>query len=500
MNMVNKDSSSLYDCAIIGYGPSGATLANLLGLCGLKVIVLEREAEIYQLPRAVHFDDETMRVFQTVGITEELSKKIRVNLGMRFVDPAGNLLLDWPRPQVIGPNGWYASYRFHQPDLEQILRKSLSRFENIDPRVNAEVFSVKEQSDRVEVNFKDLNSGTTYLVNTKYVVGCDGARSFLRDCMKTEMENLGFNERWLVIDVFLKKEMPELGDHTIQYCNPKRPATYCRSPGIRRRWEIKLHDHEDEQKVTNPENVWEFLKDWIKPNEAEIERKAVYTFSSAIAKKWKSGRMLLAGDAAHLTPPFMGQGMCSGIRDVANLAWKIALCSKENKEDSLLESYQHERSPHVKAYIETAIQLGGLINRAESAKALRAALPGQDGSSRMESIAPKLGESLKAGSSEHRGRLFPQLRLSDNRLMDDVIGYSPALLIKEDIKFYNLNLPTGLIVISSESEKEVSACLQYMGTEAVLIRPDRYILGTAKTKEDLNNLLSFPMPSPILGK
>ena len=138
MNMVNKDSSSLYDCTIIGYGPTGATLANLLGLCGLKVIVIEREAQIYQLPRAVHFDDETMRVFQTVGITEELSKKIRVNLGMRFVDPAGKLLLDWPRPQVIGPNGWYASYRFHQPDLEQILRKSLSRFENIDPRVNAE--------------------------------------------------------------------------------------------------------------------------------------------------------------------------------------------------------------------------------------------------------------------------------------------------------------------------------------------------------------------------
>ncbi len=294
--------------------------------------------------------------------------------------------------------------------------------------------------------------------------------------------------------------MPELGDHTVQFCNPKRPTTYCRSPGDRRRWEIKLQDHEDENEITNLENVWELLKTWITSNDAEIERKAVYTFSSSIAKKWKLGRLLLAGDAAHLTPPFMGQGMCAGIRDVANLAWKIALCSKDAKDDSLLHSYQSERSPHVKAYIETAIHLGGLINRADNTKALKAALPNQDGSARMKSIAPKIGESLKAGSSEHRGKLFPQLRLSDSRLMDDASGYSPVLLIKEDINSYNLNLPTGLIVISSESEKEVTACLQNMGTDAVLIRPDRYILGTAKTKEELNDLLSFPMPSPLHRK
>ncbi|HJO46409.1 MAG TPA: bifunctional 3-(3-hydroxy-phenyl)propionate/3-hydroxycinnamic acid hydroxylase [SAR324 cluster bacterium] len=498
--MIHKANSSLYDCIIIGYGPTGATLANLLGLCGLKVMVLEREAQAYHLPRAVHFDDETMRVFQTVGIAEELSKKIRVNIGMRFVDPEGTLLLDWPRPQEIGPHGWYASYRFHQPDLEHILRKALGRYENVETRSNSEVFSVKDQDDNAIVYFKDLTTGKKDSVNTKYVVGCDGARSFLRYCMETEMENLGFNERWLVIDALLKKPMPELGDHTVQFCNPKRPTTYCRSPGDRRRWEIKLQDHEDENEITNLENVWELLKTWITSNDAEIERKAVYTFSSSIAKKWKLGRLLLAGDAAHLTPPFMGQGMCAGIRDVANLAWKIALCSKDAKDDSLLHSYQSERSPHVKAYIETAIHLGGLINRADNTKALKAALPNQDGSARMKSIAPKIGESLKAGSSEHRGKLFPQLRLSDSRLMDDASGYSPVLLIKEDINSYNLNLPTGLIVISSESEKEVTACLQNMGTDAVLIRPDRYILGTAKTKEELNDLLSFPMPSPLHRK
>ena len=166
--MIHKENSSFYDCIIIGYGPTGATLANLLGLCGLKVMVLEREAQVYHLPRAVHFDDETMRVFQTVGIAEELSKKIRVNLGMRFVNPEGKLLLDWPRPQEIGPNGWYASYRFHQPDLEHILRMSLSCYENVETRSNSEVFSVKDQEDKAIVYFKDLTTGTKNSVNTKY--------------------------------------------------------------------------------------------------------------------------------------------------------------------------------------------------------------------------------------------------------------------------------------------------------------------------------------------
>ena len=169
--MIHKENSSLYDCIIIGYGPTGATLANLLGLCGLKVMVLERETQAYHLPRAVHFDDETMRVFQTVGIAEELSKKIRVNLGMRFVDPEGKLLLDWPRPQEIGPHGWYASYRFHQPDLEHILRKSLGRYEHVETRSNSEVFSVKDQDDNAIVYFKDLTTGKKNSVNTKYVVG-----------------------------------------------------------------------------------------------------------------------------------------------------------------------------------------------------------------------------------------------------------------------------------------------------------------------------------------
>ncbi len=492
--------TKFYDTVIIGYGPTGATLVNLLGLCGLNVLVLERSAQLYQLPRAVHFDDETMRVFQTIGIADELTKLIRINLGMRFVDPQGKLLLDWPRPQGIGPNRWHASYRFHQPDLERVLRKATEHNETLEIHSSAEVFFAHDQGDKVEVRYKDLKTGQIHIVNTKYAVGCDGANSIMRQFIGTEMNDLGFQERWLVIDVLLKTPMPELGDHTIQYCNPKRPATYCRNPGKRRRWEIRLMDYEDETEATKEENVWAMLKNWISPNEANLERKVVYTFLSAIAEKWRSGRLLLAGDAAHLTPPFMGQGLCAGIRDVANLAWKLALCSKGEMDDSLLDTYHSERYPHVKAYIETAIQLGGLINNLDSAEALKTAFPKANGSARMESIAPRLGDGLKAGSSAHRGKLFPQLKLTGSLLMDDVIGYSPVLMIRNHFLNCNHQISTNSNVISAISEPEVEACLEELDTNAVLVRPDRYVLGTAKTEKELNELLAFKLPPPMSAK
>ena len=259
--MTSKSNSpNHYDAVIVGYGPTGACLANLLGLCGLKTLVLEREAAAYHLPRAVHFDDECMRVFQTVGITDDLVKSIRVNVGMQFVDAQGNLLLDWPRPQEIGPNGWHASYRFHQPDLEDILRKAVERFDNVSVRSRADVSLVRDHGDVAEVQYEDLTTGDLRSVRSKYVIGCDGARSTIRDFMDTGMEDLGFNERWLVIDVILNRPKPELGDYSIQYCNPQRPATYCRSPGNRRRWEITVLDHEIDDEITKTKNIWALLK------------------------------------------------------------------------------------------------------------------------------------------------------------------------------------------------------------------------------------------------
>lgn len=494
--MTAKVAPDPYDVAIVGLGPTGATLASLLGLCGLSVLALDRFHDPYPLPRAVHFDDEVMRVFQTIGVAGKVADIVRVNVGMRFVDHAGDLLLDWPRPQEIGPNGWHASYRFHQPDLELILREALSEHANIEVRTGLEAGPVTDNGDCVEIRTADRKIGEVETHRALYVVGCDGANSIVRRHMQIAEEDLGFNERWLVTDLLLKKRKPELGDHTIQYCNPHRPATYARGPGNRRRWEIAVLDGETDEQMCKPATVWNLLRRWITPQDADIERAAVYTFQSIIARRWRSGRLLITGDAAHRTPPFMGQGMCAGIRDAANLAWKLAFAVQGRAPASILDSYGSERSVHARQYIETAIRLGRLINASSSREALDSAFRQNDGSARMESISPRLGAGLKAGDTRLTGTLFPQPALDSGVLLDDRIDYRSALIV--DSAFWQAAPPeisaaTGsndIVVVGTNQSRAADEYLKANDTKAVLIRPDRYVLGSADDHDTLAELVS----------
>jgi 3-(3-hydroxy-phenyl)propionate hydroxylase len=479
-----------FDVVIVGLGPVGATLANLLGLCGVRTLVLEREAACYRLPRAVHFDDEVMRVFQLVGLAEKIAAKTRLNIGMRFVDRDGRLMLDWPRPQEIGPQGWHASYRFHQPDLEAVLRDGLARFPEVVVRTRCEAFMLEDRGNHVELRYEDLACGRIRRVHAAYMVGCDGARSLVRRFLESGMEDLGFHERWLVVDVLLKRPKPELGDHSIQYCDPARPATYVRGPENRRRWEIAVLPEEASTEIVAPARVWQLLERWLAPEEAEIERAAVYTFHSLVADTWGRGRLLLAGDAAHQTPPFMGQGMCAGIRDAVNLAWKLALAVR-GADPALLESYGSERRPNAREYVATAAHLGGLINASGTEAALRAALPQGDGSARMESIAPPLGPGLGIGPLA--GQIFGQPRLADGRLMDDVVGYAPVLVADAALARATA-LPEGLAVITIDGAPDADRHLARFGCRAALLRPDRHILATADDPETLNDICELLLP------
>jgi 3-(3-hydroxy-phenyl)propionate hydroxylase len=493
----SPDNLSRFDVAVIGYGPTGATLANLLVQCGLKVVVIEREADIYHLPRAVHFDDETMRVFQTAGIADQLKAKVRVNLGMRFVDTDRRLLLDWPRPQEVGPHGWHPSYRFHQPDLETLLRQALVNHDEATVLTNCEVTGLTDLDDHVDITCRDRPGGETRMIRASYVVGCDGARSIVCQAIRSGIEDLGFCERWLVVDVLLKRDRPDLGDHTMQICNPARPMTYCRSPENRRRWEIAVLEHETDSEITKPARVWDLLSDWISPDDATLERSAVYTFQSVIADTWRRGRLLIAGDAAHLTPPFMGQGMCAGIRDAANLGWKLALCVKGRADPALLDSYQSERSPNVRSYITTAIRLGGLVNSLDRDSAMVMA-QNTTGGAKMASIAPRLGDSeLVRGctpKSLHCGVLFGQPTLIDGRKMDDVCGYAPVLISRRSLQ----SPPrSGMQMLNAADEPVLMPFLNDLGVNAVLVRPDRYILTTAQSDDEIGALLDIDLPSPI---
>lgn len=450
-----------YDIAIIGYGPTGATLANLLALSDLSVLVLERESAVYHLPRAVHFDDDCMRVFQTIGIAEELSQVTCPTHGMRYLAPDGNVVVDWPRPAETSRQGWFVSNRFHQPDLETIVRAAAERRPQVSVRTRCDVYAIDDTPEFVRIHYDDTTTTRLTSVTARYVVGCDGARSVVRRVMGAQNIDLQSNEPWLVIDAILKRPRPDLGDETIQFCDPRRPATYVRGIGDRRRWEIMLLPGEDGGEMTRSANVWNLLSRWITPDDADLERATPYFFQAVIAERWRQGRMLLAGDAAHRTPPFLGQGMCAGIRDAANLAWKLAAVCHRPASDRLLDTYQAERHPHVHDYIELAVRLGGVIM-----KGATLAAPGE--TFKLQTIRPRMGTF--ANRPEPEGCPAPQPILSDGQRLDDRAGYRPALLRRPEAAKISVLNP-----ITDIADEALRPWLDEIGAEAVLMRPDRTV-------------------------
>ena len=475
-----------YDVVIIGFGPTGGTLANLLALHGFSILIVEKEKSFYPLPRAVHFDDEIMRVFQTIGITDKFLKHTIINKGTKFVNSKNKEVLDWPRPRSVTENGWYPSYRFHQPDLERKLRGRLKDFKKVTIMQNTKVVNLKEDKSSVKIILENVNNKIVKEISSKYVVGCDGANSTTREQIKAKFQNLGFTQKWAVVDLILKKDKKELPDRTIQYSNPKRPATYCRNVGKRRRWEFAINDSESEKKVLSNSYIWNFLKPWLKPSDAFMERKTIYTFQSAISKNWKKGRVFLAGDAAHLMPPFMGQGMCAGIRDASNLAWKIANCLRNKFNETLLNTYQSERSLNVKEYIETTMRMGEFVNAVESIQITDNIRSDNKGIKSMQSIKPKLGKGLGNLKDKNRGKTFPQFKLKNNKTLDNNFSKKGMIVLSSDVnpktsKYYS--------ILKAKNFSNVSRYLKNIKSKAILVRPDRFILASARSNKEVNLLL-----------
>ena len=480
------DEHRQYDVVIVGCGPTGATLGLLLARSGVKVCILDKARDIYPLPRAVHFDDEIMRIFQNAGIAEKLAPCLHVNAGMRFLDQEGALLLDWPRPRKITEQGWHASYRFHQPDLENILREELQKTECVDVRTETEAVEIKDEGKKVRLRARDLDTGRKQEMTSKYVVGCDGANSFVRQSLPQGTEDLGFQQKWLVIDVILKSDMPQLGEYTLQYCNPNFPMTYCRNPGLRRRWEMAIDETSDDMAVQDQNRIWQMLAKWVTPECAEIERTAVYQFRSLVTKHWRDGRVMIAGDAAHLTPPFMGQGMCAGIRDASNLAWKLSSCLRNGHNDILLSSYNEERKPHVRKFIETAVQLGELICSKTPEHALRTFASDAVEKNSMKSLKLPLGQSklseLVGAKMPLVGTLFGQPGLLSGKKMDEIYPYRPILVTFKPLK------ESLYPVASSEEFPKLEEVLTESNLDGVLIRPDRYLLAYTENRAETVSL------------
>jgi 3-(3-hydroxy-phenyl)propionate hydroxylase len=447
----------LSDVAIVGCGPVGALLANLLGQAGLSVDIYDREREVYALPRAVHFDGEVMRIFQAAGLADRIAAATRPSpYGARYEDASGRTLLVRRGTDGPGPQGWSGSWYFHQPILEAILREGLARFPNVRVHLGHEVGSIDD-------------------LDARYVVGCDGARSLVRRAIGGRQIDLGLHQPWLVVDLLADPESPRtraLPLHSLQFCDPARPMTLVNVNGRRRRWEIMLMPGDDPERLTDPDIFWPMIARWLGPDDAQIERSAVYTFHSVVQEGWRRGRLLLAGDSCHQTPPFLGQGMCAGMRDAANLAWKLAAVLQDGAPDGLLDTYESERRPHVTEFIELAVRLGAVIQATDPAIVAERNRRFAAGTEIFDFPQAQLGPGCRAEAPPPVGTIFPQPRLADGRLMDDAIGQRFAVVGETTLL---ASLRPDAILLPGVGQD----WLAQHGLRAALLRPDRYIFAVA---------------------
>jgi 2-polyprenyl-6-methoxyphenol hydroxylase-like FAD-dependent oxidoreductase len=481
------------DVAIAGYGPVGKTLAILLGQLGRSVVVLERWPEPYPLPRAVHFDHEVGRILQSCGIGDELRLTTEPGEIYEWRNAAGQILLRFGRIGD-GPSGWPLSSMFNQPALEALLDRQAYQLPSVEVRRGVEVAGLSEDSDGVTLHTAHRGD-----VRARYVVGCDGANSTVGSIVDLPVHDLGYFYDWLVVDVILD-EARVFEPLNLQICDPARPTTVVSGGPGRRRWEFMRLPHETLDELNEEHRAWQLLAPWdVHPGNARLERHAVYTFRARYAEQWRADRVLIAGDAAHLTPPFAGQGMCAGVRDAANLAWKLDLVLAGHAPESLLDTYQQERLPSARASIEFAMELGKVICVPDPAQAAArdqamASAVGSEPAAVPDLPGPEAG--MIHPQSPHAGELFVQPRI-DGRLFDDVHGAGWRLVTMEDDLaavdpgtlewFESIG---GRAMVLDRADPVASGWFAERDVTWALQRPDFYLYGTATDPTGASTLLS----------
>ncbi|MFF7904009.1 bifunctional 3-(3-hydroxy-phenyl)propionate/3-hydroxycinnamic acid hydroxylase [Streptomyces sp. NPDC007920] len=504
------------DVLIVGDGPVGQTLAILMARQGWQVTVVDRWPEPYTLSRAVAFDSEAARILASLGLAEYIAQETEPSGRYVWQNADGKILLD-----IQGsPRGWCHwpdSNSMFQPGLESALTARGRQLPTLRVLRGHEAVEATDHGSHVELTCVS-RAGERRVLSARWLVGCDGANSFVRECIGTTMHDLGFSRDWLICDVVLRE--PRVFDpNNLQICDPARPRTAASAGPGHRRWEFMRLKGEPVEELDTVESAWRLLKTFeLTPENATLLRHAVYTFQSRWADRWRSGRMLIAGDAAHVMPPFAGQGMCSGIRDATNLAWKLGLVLRGQADAGVLDTYVAERVRHVQHAIRMSVDLGKVICQldpvaaADRDVAMMAARERGVGTGAPQAPVHPLRTGLLRHSGAPAGRglagsLSPQGRVrrgAETGLFDDVVGTGFILLSKEDPRPFldaraenflkELDIRVVTVVPDGATTAGTDAVTDLDGTylpyldgadaRAVLIRPDHYVFGQVMTDQD----------------
>lgn len=517
-----------YDVVIAGYGPTGATAANLLAAQGLKVLVVDPSLKIFDIPRAVHFDGETLRTFQELGLADEIEPRTRKTPGLRFVNSRNRVLMEQRLGEMERPNFWANNMMFHQPRIEAVLRKNLERFANVEIRLGWGLIDLNQQDDGVIAHIEQVEGGAREGVQCRYLLAADGASSPTRQILGISQEDLDCDEPWLVVDWMIDENV-EVEGWAYQLCDPARPGTLVPCEANHMRWEFMLNE-DDEASVIEDEaavrammspHVYR-LSPLLEAQQGELLRGKIYNFHALVATTFQQGRVFLLGDAAHQTPPFMGQGMCAGIRDAYNLSWKLAGVIRGEFPATLLDTYSSERRPHAHTVVCAAVAQGRVIQARNRFKAFL-----RDSFFRLARLFPsllnhldflpdwRLGEGLLAVDGAPTvdtqiGKQLPQAKLvavdGSEALSDDLLGsgftlvgfgLNPASHLPADDNIAGAKV--SVLQVGGEGgllEVEGTLCswARLNNVALALVRPDLQIYGVClendNLKQQLEGLLS----------